>query len=672
MKPGVTHSETPHRPAGERAADDEVETPSGALRVLIVDDNASDRFLVVRELRRAFPAVEPVEAVDEADFGRVLEAGAFDAVITDFQLRWSDGRAVLRAVKARFPECPVVMFTGTGSEEIAVAAMKEGLDDYVVKGARHYARLPLAVRGALERAAARRKAADAEERLRVLVDGARDYAMYLLDAGGNITAWNAGGERVFGWTEAEVVGRPVATLFPSDAVDEGHPAHLLTAAARGGAAEADGWRVRKDGSRFWGRGVLRALRDADGALTGFVKITRDDSARKAAEDQNVALLARERQARADAEAADRIKDEFLTTLSHELRTPLTAVTSWLALLRTGRLGAERTTQALATIDRNVKALVILLEDLLDVSRIVRGEIHLEMQPVDLRDVVDGAAAALRPTAEAKGVDLHVASGRATPPISGDPARLRQVLFNLLGNAVKFTPRGGRVDLVLGHTDGEAIISVRDTGRGIPPDFLPHVFERFRQADGSSTRTASGLGIGLAIVRHLVELHGGHVTAESDGPGRGATFTVVLPVLAVDTAADDGAEPRSEDSVDLRGLRVLLVEDNDDARESLRMLLEASGAVVRAVRTARDARATLRADGADVLVCDVALPDENGHELLASLHTSVEDRIPAIAVTGYAGVLDRQRALAAGFDAFLPKPCDPHRLAETIAALARRA
>jgi signal transduction histidine kinase len=370
------------------------------IRLLLIDDNPDDRVLAIRSLERELKELQIREVLDNPGLELALDEDAFDAVVTDYQLRWSDGLTVLHQVRARYPHTPVVMFTNTGSEEIAVTAMKAGLDDYVVKTPRHFDRLPYA--------------------------------------------------------------------------------------------------------------LLSALR------------------RRELERERARLLEREREAREVAEAAGVLKDEFLATLSHELRTPLNAIAGWAGLLRSGALDGERLTQAIESIERNSRVLTRMVDDLLDVSAVISGKMSLKVQPLDPAGVVTDALEAIRPAAEARSIRIDANLSPEAGTVKADPDRLRQVVWNLLSNAVRFTPPGGRVSVRLEGQDGTAHLAVSDTGQGIDPTFLPYVFEPFRQADGSITRLHGGLGLGLAIVRRLVELHGGTVRAQSPGLGQGATFIVDLP------------------------------------------------------------------------------------------------------------------------------------------------
>ena len=377
----------------------------------------------------------------------------------------------------------------------------------------------------------------------------------------------------------------------------------------------------------------------------------------------------------EAREANRIKDEFLMTLSHELRTPLSAVVVWARLLGNGKLDATKMPRALEAIERNVASLTRLVEDLTDVSRFAAGKLRLKAGPVDLREVIAAAIVAVRPAAQAKGIRLESIHRGAARRVWGDGGRLQQVVWNLLSNAIKFTPEGGGVEIRVGLADGRAEIVVSDTGRGIRPDFLPFVFERFRQADSATTRTHGGLGIGLAIVRQLVELHGGTVRAESPGEGQGATFTVSLPIPTFQLDSAEGHEaPGTVDVPSLEGLRVLVVDDEADARESLTAVLEQCGAVVTAVASAREALGALAHQRPDILVSDIGMPEEDGYSLIEKvrvLDARHGGRIPAVALTAYAAPEDRRRALDAGYELHMPKPVTPEELVTAVANLSGR-
>ena len=384
----------------------------------------------------------------------------------------------------------------------------------------------------------------------------------------------------------------------------------------------------------------------------------------------------------EARAANRAKDEFLATLSHELRTPLSAIVGWTHMLRSGQLDAATASRAIETIDRNARVQTQLISDILDVSRIVSGKLHLDVRPVELASAIGAALDTVRPSADAKGVQLESSLEAAAMPVSADPDRLQQVVWNLLANAIKFTPRGGRVELRLRRVATHAEIVIEDTGAGIPRSFLPHVFERFRQADGSSTRAHGGLGLGLAIVRHLVEAHGGTVQADSPGEGHGSIFTVRLPIMGqepVPVAQPGVLEGPSETetlarTMDLEGIRVLVVDDEDDTRDMVTAILMSQGAEVHIAQSAAEAMEALRAHRPHILVSDVEMPVADGYDLIRQVRKLAPEeggRTPAAALTAYARPEDRMRALMAGFQIHVPKPVQPAELVAVVASLAGR-
>jgi PAS domain S-box-containing protein len=440
------------------------------------------------------------------------------------------------------------------------------------------------------------------------------------------------------------------------------------------------------------RSVMGAPLAADGKLVGVIHVgsvrprafSAEDlqllelvAARVAAVIEHARLYEAERLARAEAEAANRAKDDFLGTLSHELRSPLSAIRTWAHLLRRGKLDEAKTARALATIEESAKAQAQLIEDLLDVSRIIAGNLRVDPRPVELTETVYAALDTVRLAADAKEIEIEVLLQPPPGMVSGDPGRLQQVIWNLLSNAVKFTPRGGRVAVHLERDGTEAVVRVVDSGQGIRPDFLPFLFERFRQADSSSTRAHGGLGLGLAIVRHIVELHGGRVEAQSAGDGLGSTFTVRLPLMAEWTplATDSASEVPAAGSLELRGVHLLVVDDERSSLEALAAVLEESGARVTLAGSTAEALAAFASTPPALVVGDIAMPGEDGYSLIRrirALEGRGGRRTPALALTAYAGVEDRQRALAAGYDVHLPKPVDPAQLVAALVELAGRA
>ena len=456
-------------------------------------------------------------------------------------------------------------------------------------------------------------------------------------------------------------------------------------AAEVGRFEDEGWRLRKDGSRLWANVIITALRDKDGTLRGFGKVTRDLTERKKAEEQRL-QLAREQVARAEAEAASRSKDEFLATISHELRTPLNAILGWSRMIRGLKLDENKFDRGLSTIERNAKLQSQLIDDLLDVSRIISGKLRLTVIPVELPQIIEAAIDSIRPAAEARGIRLQVTLDTNSGLVSGDPDRLQQVVWNLLSNAVKFTDKGGRVQVRLERINSHIEITVSDTGRGISPAFLPYVFDRFRQADSSITRMQGGLGLGLAIVRHLIELHGGSVKAYSPGEGQGSTFSLQLPVLIVHGSgrlavnAEEANVANAEQQLDfgsfpsLEGLMILVVDDESDARELMTIILEERNARVTTVASAAEAYETLEWLKPDLIISDIGMPGEDGYSLIRNVRLKEarekQGWKPAIALTAHARVEDRLRALSAGFQAHVAKPVEPAELVAVIASLLR--
>ena len=382
-----------------------------------------------------------------------------------------------------------------------------------------------------------------------------------------------------------------------------------------------------------------------------------------------------------AEQANRLKDDFLATVSHELRTPLNAVLGWARMLMSKQLTPERASHAIQTIERNAASLAHLIDDLLDVSRVIAGTLHMTPQPVDLVAVTQGALDVVKPLAADKHIELRFsAESGSIALVSGDAGRLQQVIWNLLANAVKFTPDFGRVDVSVGRVGASIEVHIVDTGQGISAEFLPHVFERFRQADGAPSRRHGGLGLGLAIVRQLVELHGGTVLALSEGVGRGSAFTVRLPILSADVDADRestlkdrrsaasvGSPPQRSQRLD--DMRILVVDDHDDGRTLTTLVLTQAGASVEAVASAREALDALLSLQPDALVSDIGLPDGDGYSLVREIRAREKEHggfLPAVALTGYARADDRARALSAGFQAHVPKPVFPPELIAAIA------
>jgi PAS domain S-box-containing protein len=514
-------------------------------------------------------------------------------------------------------------------------------------------------------------------------------AVIVTDADGRVTLMNAVAESLTGWKADEATGRPLPEVF--NVVNEGTRAEVenpFTKVLRAGTIVGLANHTvltAKGGAETPIDDSGAPIKDAGGKIIGVVLVFRDITERKRAEQEREHLFEREQAARVEAEEANRLKDEFLATASHELRTPLTAIVGWTRMLRTGGLDGKTAAAALETIERNADAQTKLIEDLLDISRIITGKLLLDTRPIEMAPVINDAVSAVRPAAEAKNVAIVTSVDSHAGLVLGDASRLQQVVWNLLSNAVKFTPKDGRIEVSLGRVDSRVEVSVRDTGEGIEPEFLPYVFERFRQADGSKTRRHGGLGLGLAIVRHLVEMHGGTVGARSEGRGRGATFTVRLPVPALNGRADahDAARGAAEGagvlSIEcppkLDGVRVLLVDDDRDTLEMLDAVLSKCEAEVVTVASAAEALREIERRRPDVLVSDIGMPETDGYELIKEVRAREAERggvtIPALALTAYAKAEDRVRALSVGYQVHLAKPVEPAEFALVVASLVGR-
>ena len=524
----------------------------------------------------------------------------------------------------------------------------------------------------------RKQAQEAKAHLAAIVESSDD-AIISKDLNSIITSWNRGAERLFGYTAQEAIGQSITMLMQPERFNE-EPG-ILERIRRGESIEHyETVRRRKDGTLLQISLTVSPITDTKGRIVGASKIARDITERKQAEVEREQLLANERHALERAEVEARMKDEFLAILSHELRTPLNAIFGWANILRTSD-NPEEISEGLEVIERNARAQTKIIEDLLDMSRIISGKVRLDVQRVDLLSVINSAIESVKPMAAAKQIRLTSVLDPLASPVSGDPARLQQILWNLLTNALKFTPKGGRVHVVLERVNSHVEISVNDTGSGIAPDFLPYVFDRFRQADASTTREQRGLGLGLAIVKNLVELHGGNVRAKSPGINKGSTFAIVLPMVMVNIEADPNRQhPRAvteelvEDRLDLHGVRVLAVDDEADARHLIKRILSGCGAQVETADSGAASLRFLRKGKPHVLIMDIGMPNEDGYEAIRKVRqlTSEEGgKVPAIALTAFARSEDRRRAILNGFQMHIAKPVEPSELIAMVASLAGR-
>lgn len=809
------------------------------LRILLIDNNPDDRALAIRELGRAFPEAQITEVGIAEQFEQVFINFLFDVVITDYQLHWSDGLTILRTIKAQYPNCPVIMFTSTATQEIALEAMKSGLDDYVIKSPSHYVRLPAAVETALERIAAQQQAASLQARVQTLLNQL-DVGVYRLTSDGTLLEGNAAFLRLLGlesltevppnqtlesyfqaqdyaellaqlkqnsevrdreiqlrcadgttrWvkisktftrtngttiidglmeditqrkqaeaqaelekqrseflaeasrllsssldyrtTLENLVNLAVPTLADICLVDVIEPATLALGEPIVAASEPEQAALILELRRRYpppadaDYGSIKVLRTGQSELRStisdsiFEQIAQDADHLRLLQQLGVkasivvpmmvhdrkfgtiALVktkAIRRYDRADlemaeelarrtaialdnarlyqeAQEANRTKDEFLAIVSHELRNPLNSMLGWAQLLRKRQFEDPTVSRAHEIIARNARLQNKLIEDLLDVSRIIQNRLEISRQSVYLVPVIDAAIETFRPNAEAKAIQISSHLDPLTGQVLGDSERLEQVVSNLLSNAIKFTPNGGRVEVRLEQVGSLAQITVTDTGQGISADFLPFIFERFRQADASKTRSQSGLGLGLAIVRHLVELHGGTVYAASEGEGKGTTFTVQLPLLRSEGAEEQGSKeipPHAPASPHpLTGIRILVVDDDLDNRELVGFILEQQQAQVILAESAAVAFDVISQTDIDLVISDVGMPNEDGYSLIRRIRTlqsPQKRRVPAIALTAFVKEEDQQEATAAGFQRHLSKPVSPDDLIEAVASLA---
>jgi PAS domain S-box-containing protein len=498
---------------------------------------------------------------------------------------------------------------------------------------------------------------------------------------GTITSWNQAAERMFGYTSDEAVGKSIRIIIPGERCQEED--EVLAKLARGEVVDHfETVRQRKDGSLIDVSLTVSPVKDEAGRIVGASKISRDISERKRAEEERRRIEEERAQLLKDANAANRAKDEFLAILSHELRTPLNAILGWSEVLRQHPAGEAMMARGLQAISRNVKAQVKLIDDLFDISKIASGKMRLEVRTVEVAPIVEAALEAVGPAAEAKQIRVEPVID-PSGMVLGDPDRLQQVVWNLMSNAVKFTPKRGRIQVAVSRINSHVEITVSDNGKGISPEYLPFVFDRFSQADTSLRRQFGGLGLGLSIARELVELHGGTIEARSEGEGKGATFVIKLPRSLVHPAppgeirhhptaevGDLGSLPRP----DLNGLRVLVVDDDEGTRDVAETILRALGAEVLKASSAREALESLIHHRPHVLVADIEMPGEDGYSLISSIRALAVrsgGATPAAALTAFARAEDRWRALDAGFQLHLAKPVEPLGLAIAVAHLAGR-
>jgi PAS domain S-box-containing protein len=500
-----------------------------------------------------------------------------------------------------------------------------------------------------------------------------------------LSRWSPSAEKLFGWSAEEVLGKRITDwkfVFDDDIEAVKKIRMRQSRGEQHGVSRNRNY--TKNGAVVHCEWYNSVMYDDAGRVESILSLVLDVTARKLAEEENARLLLREQEARKEAEEASRSKDMFLATLSHELRTPLASILGWARLLGSDMVDQKKYPEVFETIARNAKAQAQLIDDLLDVSRIITGKLHLDVRPIELAPIIETTVETVRPAAVAKEIEFKLNLDRRTGEILGDPDRLQQLIWNLLSNAIKFTPTGGRVEVQLKRNESQAEITVSDTGEGIDPDFLPHVFERFRQADGSSARKHGGLGLGLAIVRHLTELHGGMVHAESHGTGKGSSFRVLLPTIhgeqrTITPTRDQSSQATIDSKLEdirasLQGLRILVVDDEADVRTFTIMTFRQCGAETAEAPDAANALRIIEEWRPDVLIADIGMPDEDGYTLIhkvRELPPNRGGRTPALALTAYARTEDRVRILSAGYQIHVAKPVEPMELIAAVASLAGR-
>ncbi|MBD2122296.1 response regulator [Trichocoleus sp. FACHB-262] len=650
-------------------------TEESLIKILHVDDNESNRYIVSRILRNAgFIALEA-----ETGYAglQVVTEQSPDLVILDVKLPDLNGFEVCHQIKtnAKTAFIPVLHLSASFIESRDKAqGLDSGADAYLAQPVE-----PIELLATIRSLLRIRRAEDAALALakewQITFDSISD-GVGLLDREGNFLRCNRALSQLLGRPVEDIIGYSQQTL-----IEKFLGYTDITPFARVQVTQQREIQEVQFDSR-WFLVTVDPVFNSENIFTGAVYLLTDITERQRAEAERIQLLNREQKARTEAEAANRVKDEFLATLSHELRSPLNAMLGWTRLLNTRKFDEATTARAMETIERNARSQAQLVEDLLDVSRIIQGKLRLNVRPIELKAIIETALETAGPAAEAKEIRLQSVLDPGSGCVAGDSDRLQQIIWNLLSNAIKFTPKGGRVQIRLERVHSHVEIAVSDTGQGISSDFVPYVFDRFRQADSSITRSYSGLGLGLAIVRHLVELHGGTVEAYSPGPGEGSTFTVKLPLIPVriEESNTERIHPTIAQAVpfnnppSLKGVRVLIVDDEVDARNYLLAVLEQCEAETLAATSAQEAIELLLAQKPDVLVSDIGMPEEDGYSLIHRIRALPVEQggsIPAVALTAYARTEDRTRVIAAGFQIHIPKPVEPAELATVIASLAAR-
>jgi PAS domain S-box-containing protein len=644
------------------------------LHILLLEDDSVDSELIRATLKNGGINCELKCITTRKEFVAELQNDNLDLILSDYSLPQFDGISALKIATETRPNVPFILVSGVLGEERAIEALKEGATDYVLK--QRLERLLPSVKRALRESQERRELERAEESLRQTDDmlravvDASPVAIITLSLDYQVLTWNKTAQQIYGWKSFEILHQPLPVI--PEAYKNAFVGCVERVLQNQTLKNLEFRHLTKDGSEVDINVSLAPIHDSDGNCSCFIMTAVDITLSKQVEAERRVLLQREQKARADAEKASRIKDEFLAIVSHELRTPLNAILGWTKLISSGRIKPERFEQALEVIDRNATLQAQLIEDLLDISRIIRGKLHLELNSVNLAEVIRETVETLALAAEAKSINVQVNLDSNVKNIVGDSNRISQILWNLLSNAIKFTHNGGSVEIYLSEINSTAQIQISDTGIGISSDFLDSIFEYFHQVDGSTTRSKDGLGLGLAITRHLVDAHGGTIAAESLGEEQGATFTVKFPIKSSDVKSEP--LPTSEDSdKQLCGIKALLVDDEPDARELLAFILEEQGAEIELAGSAKQALDKLESFLPDIIISDIGMPGENGISLLKKIRALPRDRggdIVAIALTAFATEDDRKKCLDAGFQVHLAKPFDADRLISIVIDLTK--
>ena len=621
----------------------------GRIQLLHLEDSSLDAELIRVRLAKDGLQFTVHRVVGHDDYLLALQGEKFDLILADYSLPGFDGLKALEYARTHALDTPFLFVSGVLGEEVAIETLKQGATDYVLK--HRLDRLGPAVRRALtearERTDRRRMETalrESERMHRLTLDSIQGHAILTMDTEGAITSVNAGATGVLGYRDDELLGQPGSVLFSTEDQAAGVPHRELKTAKRRGIAEDERWHVRKDGSVFWGNGLVTPLLDESESLRGFTKVVRDMTEWKQAEEA--------------LREADRRKDEFLAMLAHELRNPLSSIQNAAHLVRHASLPPERSAWAKDVILNQVKHLARLVDDLLDVARITRGKIRLREEQVDLVAVLLRASDVARPLIDERHHEFLVDLDSKPLVVKGDSTRLEQIFTNLLTNAAKYTDPGGRIELQA-HSEAETqVIRITDNGVGISDEMLPRVFDLFAQVDNSLDRSQGGLGIGLTISQRLVQLHGGTIAVASEGSGKGSVFTIHLPKLGCGSTEVLLARHDSPTANPMAGAKILVVDDNQATATALADLLQLSGFEVRAAHDGFAAIDAVRKQSPEIVLLDIGLPGMDGYQVVQKLRTEEGlQHARIIAITGYGEDQARKRSREAGFDHHLVKPVD---------------